>query len=144
MLAVGRRRPRQGVEDVEALWPGGFTPALRVQSHLVIRLHGRNREQRDQPDDDERPLHAKPDFGLSDFELGLLFAGLGLGAFGNRSTLARLPSKNEVDERIELLRGHGHDRRSHRGLAHASLPHRQDDSSAGQSYLIHEFHQRGR
>ena len=32
-------------------------------------------------------------------------------------------------------------RRSHRGLAHASLAHRQDDSPARQSDFIHQFHQ---
>jgi hypothetical protein len=30
MLAVGRRSPRQGIKDVAALRPGGFTSALRV------------------------------------------------------------------------------------------------------------------
>ena len=89
MLAVGRRGPRQGVEDVAALRPGVFTPALGVLPHLAIRLHGRNREQREQPDHEERPLHARADFGVADFELGLLFAGLGFGSFGHCRTAIR-------------------------------------------------------
>ena len=74
-LAIGRCGPRQGVENVAALRPGVFALACRVLPNIEIRLHDRNCEQREQPDDKERPLHGTADFRVADFELGLLFAG---------------------------------------------------------------------
>ena len=82
-LGEGSHRPRQGSEDVAPLRPSGGALAWPRLPQLAVCLHRRNHEEREQPDQEERPFHTRADLGLADLDLGSVFAVLSCGGLGH-------------------------------------------------------------